>query len=597
LHNYNDVFADYGHVTESQANDPAFSAARRRLHYQGDACEKISLVRHTLDSVPFPDADTVACASAGGCEVSWNSAIDYTLSSGPQLKSGAYGFRFCKCDVPDLKSAFGRKACDQASSCPFAGQYFSVAGQTGWLSISLPDQNGTLQKGGFFGGQFGSLTLNGAGIQNLSKNWDIRLDKAALEDPTAGPTNPTFYRTRGILWGHAESSTAADQKDQQGDIGPDPAYPIPYIDRSNVYSNGSVSLQVTPKVSSPPAPFPPFGHQLIVGPAWNYCPSCPVGFKIPFLDLQEGPGPLDGRVFAVTGQSRVDITDFVPLSIRQTLGATTGTRVFASEPASVLEHFSTQHWTAVALSDSLSLDQVMENGPGGLQVRSGRAAGGGVVAPTAAGGLGAAVATSALATSPTATLPPVEGSFLVAMATRNTVARVGGLVDGKPNPQLHWLDVSTGLWSSNDLVGEHPGRVLAATYRFSDRSLYVVDEKKGKKHEARLLRIRRNGVVELVASWPRILGAEVTLSVSAADELVFSFSNALGHAILVVEVSASGHLSPQGFMVKTGKLLAAPHLSEGWLTEYVQQGLTRKVRDIPRQEFVTSACSFHLGWW
>ena len=574
----------------SQSGDPNFTATRR-LHYQGDTCEKISLVRHGLGSIPFPDADSVSCSSPNGCEVSWNAQIDYMLTSEPYVTTGDYGFRFCKCDVSGLSSSFGRRICDNNNTCPFQGKYFASAQGTGWLPITLPDQNGKLQKGGKFSDLFGELNSLDK-IRVSSKKWDIRLDKETLE--TFDPSDVTTYQTKGLLWAHAESE-AASHDFQQGDTGPDNNHPVAYTDRSNVYSDGSVSVRVFPRVSIP-LPLPPFGQKLVAGPAWNYCPSCPMAFKEPFLDLRDGT--LDDRVFAVTGQSQVEITQFLPLEVRQILRATTGTRVFASEPVSVLEQFGTRHWTGVALSDSFALDHVIDGGANGLRLRGGRATGGGTTSPTVGGGAPSAVGVNALATSTTATLPPAEGAFLVAMATRNTVVRVGGLVDGKANSQIHWLDVSSGLWSSNDLVGEHPGRVLAATYRFSDKALYVVDEgKSGKKQVARLLRVLRNGVVELLATWPRILKADITLSVSTNDELVFSFSKELEHAVLIAGVSPTGSLSPRGFAIKPGKLLAAPHLTEAWMTEYLQQGLTRKVRDVPRKEFLTVGCSLLLGWW
>lgn len=231
------------------------------------------------------------------------------------------------------------------------------------------------------------------------------------------------------------------------------------------------------------------------------------------------------------------------------------------------------------LGEDLSLQTTLFNGPDGLQTPSRISARAAEVAP--------------------ATPPVVVDFALVGAATQDSIFRIGGQAQGLPVGELWRLDVTEQQWVSTPLLGEDkPGKILAATYRFSDQSIYAIDEhKNGKKQTARLFRIRRSGLVELLESWPRLVGAELTLSTSSLDEMVLSFSKPGAHAILVATVTPEGHFKPRSWTIRPGQLLAAPRLSEGWLTEFIQKGGKRSFEDIQREKFFPAFGPCEAMWW
>jgi hypothetical protein len=358
---------------------------------------------------------------------------------------------------------------------------------------------------------------------------------------------------------------------QQGDIGPDPDWPIPYLDRSNVFIDGSIRFEADLIMK------PPKSEDLFRCP-WDFCPHCPIGTKNPFLHVGN-PGD---KMLAVSKEILFDVTPFISSSAREVLQRKDGFLIPASEPGWLHKRHGVDGWLIVALDADFSLRDVLRSGPQGLQT-SGRR-------------------TSARSLAGTSSIFPAstQGAALVGASSQDAVFRVGGLSQGIPETHLWKLSVFDGTWEAIPLVGEvRPGKVLTATYRFSDQSLYVVDEESAGKNKknARLLRIRRSGLVERVATWPRLLQADVTLTVSNLDELVFSFSRAGAHAVVVAKVTTSGKFQPTHWTIRPGTLLVAPRLSERWLTEAIQKGSKTSLEDVERSQLLPILGACGGLWW
>ncbi len=324
---------------------------------------------------------------------------------------------------------------------------------------------------------------------------------------------------------------------------------------------------------------PPKSENLLLCP-WDFCPHCPIGTKNPFLYLGN---PGDDKMFAVSKEILFDVTPFISASAREVLRKKDGILISASEPVWLRKYQAAEPWLVVALGGDLSLRDVLRSGPQGLQT-SGRR-----VVERAQGP----------SSSPASSL--TQGAVLVGSSSQDAVFRVGGLTpQGTPENHLWRLSVSEGTWSTLPLVGEvRPGKVLAATYRFSDQALYVVDEETigKKKTQARLLRIRRSGLVEEVATWPRVLKTDVSLSVSSLDELVFSFSKEGAHAVVITKVTTGGKFQPTHWIIRPGTLLVAPRLSEQWLTEAIRKGATTSLEDVARSKFLPVQGACGAMWW
>jgi hypothetical protein len=509
-----------------------------------------------------------------GKPATWNAVLEFDLASNSAWNF-QYGFRFCKCDK-DLATPQGRVGCDISLDCPMAGEWFdSQTQENRWKQIHLDGALPAKPFQSFFNPVSGSIPpLVG------KKLWDIR-DDPGLQEPSS-PENPASISTHGLLWGHAlKPDLAAVLTKQGGDVGSDPTLPRLHADRANVYTDGSVRVSFD-KPGFGPGDFPQIELPNVeIFPPPPFCGNCSLGNRRPYLWLD----PADpAKVVGILGKKGWSLSSVVSADAAQVLRAASGQLLYTNEPGSILQARNDGGWTMAHLTDDLALDTTLGVGPEGLVVKGRRVSPRAALAPQQPAFVGP---------------PPAVKAGLVAIATKDAVVRVGGLINGSPSQDIWWLDVSTKQWTSTPLQGNvRPGAVLASTYRYSDDSIYVLDEvKKGWLKEARLLRIRRGAIVEQVASWTRLLDSDLTLSTSDLDELVFTFSKGNAHAVLVANVSHAGKLVPRAWTLKPGHVVKPSFLTTQWLTELVKHGQQLEATELERTALWPAIPSSCKEWW
>jgi hypothetical protein len=570
LANYGDLVGDNGFVPPGQ-DDPAF-LKNRESHYLGDACEpKLPIVRHGLQAAPFP------CPPfPGNCSVStWNSQVSYDAVVSPNQANYDYGFRFCRCDPSlDTSTVEGRKLCRTVGNCSFKIQensYFDDTNtQSPWLPITVDNQ-----KGGTFNDVYFTKVSSGA----QQKTWDFRQDLSALVHPPA-PGSKTDFSTHGILMSHTEPHTTqfGTLTSLSNYTGPAIDIPVLFGDRSNKFADGSAKISV--HFGPAPGLTIPSGADFGPGPPFVYCPACPIFDKTPFLTL--GDAVYTG-VFAVTGSQQVQINDRFDAAALDLLRSTSGKLLHATEPLGVLRKFQPE-WTTVLMTPDLQVGGLLRGDSAGLhQVR---------VSPPAPRSAASAIAGPSL----------LPGSALVAMATRGRILLAGGVDEaGLPSDSLWLFDVASGNWHRREILSDvRPGKILASTFRFSDGAVYALEEAPAdepKHTKGRFLRIRTNGTVDILGTWPRLGKASVALSVSEDDDLLVGLSNAGAHAVIVVAIDAHGALDPRAWNIGPGSLVAAPRLTTTWLTTVVKQGQHQHVREVQRRDLFPAWGFLGEGWW
>lgn len=109
------------------------------------------------------------------------------------------------------------------------------------------------------------------------------------------------------------------------------------------------------------------------------------------------------------------------------------------------------------------------------------------------------------------------------------------------------------------------GRVLAATYRPLDRSLYVLDEvalgHRGRARRARLVRIDAAGAVTKVQSWPRLsYNTQFELAADTAGSLwVLAWERRRAHAHVVLRLEPRRRRwRPTGWAIRAGAPARVP---------------------------------------
>lgn len=563
LANYDDFAHDSGHVPFGQ--DDATFLQNRETHYYGDECESRSrLARYGLEAQPFP------CPAGKICGVStWKSrlAIDTLLQDGLQGHYD-YGFRFCKCSSNlDTTTPGGRAACRKQEGCSFKIQSEDLltSPNSPWVPITIDGQSGGIFNDALFANVDSSLT----------KTWDFRKDPAALSHP---PKFFTDYTTHGILVSHVDphSSEYGLNKTLAGDLGPASDIQVPFGDRNNVFRNGNASVKVAP-ISSLVVPGP--DSTFVAGPAFLYCPACAFFDKIPLLSVGDG---ITTGVFAVTGAQVEPITDLIDADALTVLRSP-GVVLHASEPLGVLRTFDPA-WTSVHITPDLRVGGLLRSDDSGIHAAR-------VSAPPP----------RALSTASILTPAPPTDSALVAEATHGLVALVGGISDGAASDALWLLEVASGTWHRREIVGANrPGKVLTATFHFVDDAIYLIDEvpAEGAEHRpaARLVRVRNNGAVDVLGTWPRIAHATVTLSTSEDQQLVLGFSRGGAHALIVVSIE-NRNAVPTAWTIGGGELVAPAQLSRSWLTYAVSEGKKQHVREIRRSNLHPGWGFMGEGWW
>jgi hypothetical protein len=177
---------------------------------------------------------------------------------------------------------------------------------------------------------------------------------------------------------------------------------------------------------------------------------------------------------------------------------------------------------------------------------------------------------------------PAEG--LVELAARENVALtaskslqalfLAGVPDSLGMPGELWrFDLRIQRWTSLPTVGENLGRVLAITYRATDRSLYLVDEKKsGWLHVGRLVRVDpATGAAQVLGAWPRVKAFEqFFLTVSQYGDLLLAASQNKtkkgGHAVVLLQPKEEGGVRVLWVLADHGALALAPSLTRDGLT-------------------------------
>lgn len=231
-------------------------------------------------------------------------------------------------------------------------------------------------------------------------------------------------------------------------------------------------------------------------------------------------------------------------------------------------------WDAVKLSADLHVQQLVSVTNGQMVAQE----------PSPTHGLAATVQSAST---------PSSGGVAVGIATRNTIAFLGGLdAAGQPNQQLRLLDPETGLWRSVQLFGPAlPSEILAATYRVADSSIYAVSQEQHHGLRIRALwRIGLNGRIEQLRQWVS-LGAMgvVTLTTSDEEELLLTLSGppSGAHALFVLRVQPDGSLAPVAFRVGPGQLVGTAHLDAVGASIAVLRHNDVSFDHVPRTKLIT----------
>lgn len=319
---------------------------------------------------------------------------------------------------------------------------------------------------------------------------------------------PSFAQVHTVLWSHVAAVPELTVN------------PILWNLRSNHYETWDLGADVALGAGAP--------EHIVAGPAKfnppedpELCPLCPLIPDVPNWVID----PL-GRVYAQGGATRVELTSRTTPAVAAALADPTRRWISVAEPAVSLPRTPLLF---AALSPDLTAASLVVRGSaaGLLAPARARLGGGEEITPGLAmlsddGNPVPLYAPASLATR--------TGVGVVLSATERAVFWVGGVTpQGELPGDLHRLDVTSGHVVRREVYGVAPRRVLAATYRFQDRSLYVVDEVRVGKivKLARILRIDpATGVGELVGSWVRSPHVDqVFLSAAAGGDLVLAGSS------------------------------------------------------------------------
>jgi hypothetical protein len=326
----------------------------------------------------------------------------------------------------------------------------------------------------------------------------------------------------GVLWTHvaAIASVPAGMFTQQSNhyAASNFGYPAPPPDGVCIKGTGNKYCALCPECE--------FSFQLDGNPNGPPCPFCSSPSAGPSIFLV---GLTDGVAFLRTPGRDIDVTSAIAPSALASM-LTPGTRwVGVSEQPDELAGTRVGY---VGLSpDGTRVASVLGNEGGGFGVLHPRGDVGGGGAGGRDGGRLAATSLTADA-SPTADGPSERVNFGAATsAVEEALYVVGG-----QHPTSHKLlrdvwryDLNDQSWSHRPLSGEHPGKVLAATYRATDRALYVVDEVGWPI--ARMLRIDVDrGHSEVLFYFP----------VSSGVDQLF-LSNGFDRELILIQTSTSRH--------------------------------------------------------
>jgi hypothetical protein len=491
--------------------------------FKGDAC----------DSTPCADLDlwTVKPKPGKGQDPGEKTdawvAVAYSPLLLPQGQVGAYptvgapladiGLRRCSCGtLDDPGSPFD---CSAPDECPLMVERYDDPNESDWKIPELyqpagPDLAPPL---GLFDPTDAIFDPSAevTGIQVVDP-----LAPSAIHPPPPGFAPPGTWTGRGNwdlggpaspfiplieeVWSHVTSVA---------NIGPDPspaAAAILFRPRSNHYE---VAVLSNPTESLPTAP-----EEIILGPCDSLkgpvCPLCPLMRDMPLWVIDPAE-----KVFAKGEVNQVDLTDKVGRnalsallepSVRWAGVAENGAWLKDEDPrlASLAED-GTRVDAVLIQKDGVLVNQTGTPLPSGLD-----SSGAVMVAPQQA--------------------PASRVDFGVVLSARESALFVLGGVSamGRAAGDLWRFDTGSGQWRQLLVSGPIPERVLTATYRPDNRSLYVIDEvAAGTSASVRMLQI------DLAVQTSRIL---LTFERPSERDGIFLVNAPRGDLLLVLSNAATG---------------------------------------------------------
>ncbi len=557
---------------------PDATVKKRQDHYQGDSCDKVAHPRGALGYKTCGDFPCPGNTNADlAYSVIWGNGAD-------SVATGRHAYRYCACDLPEseLATARGRRNCElQGGQCKMFGAEPGTldplvdkpSGESTWHPITLDGQ-----KGGFFNSKVYSALppdVGETGAPVTTRTWDWAADPELPKPP--GQTAP-----RGILWGHFYAPKTGKQGVEQGaydlggkDVGPDPELPTPFLDRSGTYLPAVIKTYPAPGGEGGGAfAVPPDLFFLWKGP---FCKVCEEGFAA-FGGIAKLPNGSSRLVLASVAGART-LEDSVTPAVEALMVRTDGVRVTAVEPAGVLEARGQAAFYAAFLATDGTVSRVVRT-PFGLDVPIRREA------RTLAGD-SAGEAPDLMA----------AGVRYIGLASQGRVLRVGG-------PSLWTMPVRTGTWSEQPLYGGRIGQVLSATARFGDGTVYVVDQVPGPVpglKKVRLIRLRNEVIVEVVAQWPRLHNADVFLATGENDDVLLSVSKGNSYLTVALAPDSRGALTARAWTTGKGKLLEAPQATRDFLGIPIQLQGKPRIKQMPLAEMDACPLGFlssgTTGWW
>jgi hypothetical protein len=186
--------------------------------------------------------------------------------------------------------------------------------------------------------------------------------------------------------------------------------------------------------------------------------------------------------------------------------------------------------------------------------------------------------------------PPARSEFgSVLSGSENALFVVGGLTQSnQPIGDVWRLDLGSAKWQSLPITGVVPNKVIAATFRPEDRSLYVFDELYGvHPKKARLLKIDLGKLhSSVLGTWTRKNNTDqVFLSNAPRGELLLVGSSTNDHYDgVVLRLHDNGAIEETIGVKGNGHVVLEPTLTDRGITLPLHVGGTVKNTFVPREE-------------
>ncbi len=472
--------------------------------------------------------------------------------------SGATGLRWCECD-PEVDTTLlkGRVACrtDQMFGCRVKAMDYNDINSNWKPIVTQRDAGWDSPSGSFAPGkdikrEFQLIFSRLGTPATTTTVWDfLNLGSPYVKVDTINPI-PKFFQVHGMLWAHVASIP--------------PSIPIPTPSQlqkfSNTYQAGNANAEVVGTSAIP---------VMVETDFKNICSDCPEGITDIFVTTDY---PYIYRVTIAGLDPVIHKSPEIPL-IYEGIAAGTLKFLVAEEPIGRLAQ--------ATLPGEFILRGVTLDALGAPDVALGSIA---LDQP-----LSAAPRTQAQITTTSTTEPILNHQEAMLLSgSQGYVFVVGGTINGNANGASNdsaWMRKVNpggiaGPWARIVVpMAERPGKILAATYRMDDRSVYLLDKKNG------TIRLRRwepfvrrpdGDVIRVLASWPSSWNAydRFWLSPGAEGDLLVTATRTQGGGPLQ---SSFVHLD----VAKNGQLynLSAAHRAKKTLTKpaLTSRGVTRSI--------------------